>query len=133
MNLPRTFEGEVIHGFGRGHKSVGFATANISTENWKLEITESEFGVYCGLVYIRGEKARIGVVSIGKNLTFNQEKPTFEVHILDFNEDIYGIIMKIDLREFIRPMMKFQSFNELSSQISSDSKKARDLMTPLLQ
>lgn len=133
MDLPRTFKGEIIHGFGRGHKKVGFATANISTEGWKLEINDSDFGVYCGLVYIRGEKARIGVVSIGKNLTFNQEKPTFEVHILDFDEDIYGVIMTIDLREHIRPMMKFNTFQELTAQISLDSQKARELMTPLLK
>lgn len=133
MNLPKTFKGEIIHGFGRGHKTVGFATANISTANWEYQLSESDFGVYCGLVYIRGEKARIGVVSVGLNLTFNQEKPTFEVHILDFDEDIYGVIMTIDLRELIRPMMKFASFKELSQQISADSNKARELMTPLLE
>ncbi|KAK8846102.1 riboflavin kinase [Tritrichomonas musculus] len=132
MNLPRTFEGEIIHGFGRGHKQVGFATANISTEKWDFELKDSDFGVYCGLVYIRGEKARIGVVSVGINYTFNEAKPTFEVHILDFDEDIYGVIMKVELLELIRPMLKFNSLNELIAQITADSQKARELMTPLL-
>ena len=132
MNLPKTFEGEIIHGFGRGHKTVGFATANVSTANWDVKLTESDFGVYCGLVYIRGEKARIGVVSVGKNLTFNGSKPTFEVHILDFDEDIYGVLMKVDLRKLLRPMIKFNSLDELIAQITTDSQKARELMTPLL-
>lgn len=133
MELPKIFEGEIIHGFGRGHKTVGFATANVSTENWDIQLKESDFGVYCGLVYIRGEKARIGVVSVGKNLTFNEAKPTFEVHILDFDEDIYGVIMKVDLKKCLRPMIKFNSLDELIAQITSDSQKARELMTPLLE
>lgn len=132
MNLPKTFKGEIIHGFGRGHRTVGYATANISTDGWELDIPESDFGVYCGLVYILDKSAHIGVVSIGKNLTFNHNKPTFEVHILDFNEDIYGVLMTIDLKNYIRPMMKFNSFQELSAQITLDSQKSRELMTPFL-
>ena len=133
MQLPRVFEGEVIHGFGRGHKTVGFATANLCTDNWSPPLTDADFGVYSGLVYMRGEKARIGVVSVGKNPTFDDNHPTFEVHILDFDEDIYGVVLKVELKEHLRPMMKFGSVDELTAQIATDSNNAREHMTPLLE
>ena len=133
MELPQKFAGTIIRGFGRGHKQVGFATANISTETWTLEIGEESYGVYDGLVYIRGEPARIGVVSIGKNHTFDAQHPTFEVHILDFDEDIYGIEMQVELRTFLRSMMPFKSVEELTKQISLDCEKAREHIQPLLE
>lgn len=132
MQLPRKFEGEIVHGFGRGHKTIGFATANMCMDKWTEPLTENDFGVYSGLVWIRGEPARVGVVSIGKNPTFETVVPTFEVHILDFDEDIYGVVMTVELRELLRPMMKFKSFQDLSAQINADSQKARETMTPLL-
>lgn len=132
MKLPQTFVGIVIHGFGRGHKTVGFATANLDTKSWNDDITEDDFGVYCGLVYIRGEAARIGLVSIGKNPTFGDLHPTFEVHILDFDEDIYDVEMTVDLREFLRPMVTFKSIDELKKQIHNDCVDGRKSMQELI-
>lgn len=132
MKLPQTFVGIVVHGFGRGHKTVGFATANLDTKSWSGDTSEADFGVYSGLVYIRGESARIGVISIGKNPTFGEQRPTFEVHILDFDEDIYDVEMTVDLREYIRPMISFKSIDELKTQIGKDANTARVAMQKIL-
>jgi FAD synthase len=132
MELPQGFTGEVVHGFGRGHKTVGFATANLSIESWSVEIGEEGFGVYAGIVTFPEEPPRIGVISIGKSQTFSVETPTFEVHILDFDNDIYGQIMNVDVRVRIRSMMSFSSVPELKRQIVVDCHTARAAIDPLL-
>lgn len=132
MNLPQTFTGEIVRGFGRGHKMLGFATANLSTGSWTVEVPEDAYGVYDGLVRIRGEPPRIGVVSVGKNTTFDALHPTFEVHILDFDEDIYGVHMEVELITFLRPMIQFKSIDDLIQQISTDCGHAREHIAPLL-
>ena len=132
MNLPQTFTGEIIHGFGRGHKMLGFATANVSGVSWHVDVPEAAYGVYDGLVRIRGEPPRIGVVSVGKNETFDAMHPTFEVHILDFDEDIYGVTIEVELRTYLRPMIQFKSIDELIQQIAADCKQAREHITRIL-
>jgi FAD synthase len=132
MELPQQFSGEIVHGFGRGHRVSGFATANIAPQSWAVDVNEDSYGVYAGMVRIRGEPPRIGVISIGKNLTFVAKHPTFEVHILDFDEDIYGVIMNVDIRFRIRPMVLFESFEALKAQIAADAETARQLVQPLL-
>jgi FAD synthase len=125
MELPQTFTGTVVHGFGRGHRMLGFATANLSPHTWTIETTEEDFGVYGGIVFIPDEPPRIGVVSIGKNLTFQVKAPTFEVHILDFDADIYDVAISVDLHVRLRSMVPFTSVEKLKQQIASDIVAAR--------
>jgi FAD synthase len=132
MGIAQQFSGEIVHGFGRGHREFGFATANISPRSWAVDVEEDSYGVYAGVVRIRGEPPRVGVISLGKNLTFVAEHPTFEVHILDFDDDIYGETMTVDIRFQIRPMVLFDSFEALKAQIAADAETARRLVLPLL-
>lgn len=131
MKLPKTFSGEVIHGFGRGSKKLGFPTANIDPNSWDEKVQEKDYGVYCGLVTVKNEPKRYCVFSIGKNPTFGTEAPTFEVHILDFDEDIYGEIITVDVLSYIRPMITFKSIGELISQITKDCQTAQDYLSKL--
>ena len=131
MKLPQTFKGKVVKGYGRGHSTLGFPTANISSEKWSVEILESEYGVYCGLVYLESELVKFGVISIGRNLTFNEIKPTFEVHILDFDKDIYNQICEIKLTHFLRPMISFKTIKDLISQIKLDLDQSISLLKEL--
>jgi FAD synthase len=128
MDLPRTFSGEVVHGFGRGHKMFGFATANISPPSWAAAVGEDDHGVYAGLVWMREEPARVCVISLGLNLTFEVKVPTFEVHILDFDEDIYGLTVKVEIRHRIRSMQLFDCLDKLKKQIAADIETARQLV-----
>ena len=122
--LPFTVSGIVVHGFGRGHSLLGFPTANVSN-SWEVKVTESGYGVYCGKVNVEGYPTKKGVISIGKNPTFENEKPTFEVHILDFSEDIYDAKITVELVYKIRPMMVFSSIQALIEQIQNDIQVAR--------
>ena len=133
MELPQTFSGKVIPGFGRGSKQLGFATANIDPSTWNVHIKENEYAVYCGYCTLRNEPKRYCVFSIGKNFTFGELTPTFEVHILDFDEDIYGEELTVDVLKYIRPMMTFNSIQELIAQITNDCQTARDYLDSLKQ
>jgi len=120
MQLPFTVKGTVVHGFGRGHSTLGFPTANVNPLSWKDDIDEKSFGVYCGSITIDNGITRIGILSIGKNVTFGVTHPTFEVHILNFNEDIYGKEVSVTISNFVRPMKVFTSINDLKNQIKKD-------------
>jgi FAD synthase len=125
MLLPQTFTGTIVHGFGRGHRTLGFPTANLNPSAWTIDTTEDAYGVYAGVVYIPKESPRIGVISLGKNLTFGVKTPTFEVHILDFDADIYGVEMRVDVQLRVRSMMPFTSIDQLKTQIAKDISDAR--------
>jgi FAD synthase len=125
MQLPQRFSGTVVHGVGRGHKTLGFPTANLDPDAWNVDTTDNDFGVYGGIIFVPGFPPRIGVVSVGKNLTFQVSTPTFEVHILDFDADIYGVDITVELRVRIRSMVSFTSIEQLKAQITSDVDSAR--------
>jgi len=114
--------GEVQRGRQRGGTEVGFATAN-------LEISEEDLcpkkGVYVTQVMYDGNV--YGAVSnIGYNPTFGENELVAETHIFDFNHDIYGRPITINMLRHIRGEKKFDSVAELSAQISKDIKIARD-------
>ncbi|OHS93960.1 Riboflavin kinase [Tritrichomonas foetus] len=119
---------------------LGFATANLSTDSWTVDVTEDDYGVYCGLVEVRVDEKdnfnekmpKACVVSIGKNPTFGAKFPAFEVHILEFDGDIYGEEMRVQLFEKMRPMIQFKSIDQLKEQITSDAKSAKTKMQNVL-
>lgn len=120
MKLPTSFSGIVVKGFQRGSKQLGFPTANIDPKSWKVELTDNDFGVYCGTCHINDGPEYKCVFSIGKNITFEMTKPTLEVHILNFDQDIYGDRITVYVHHFIRRMRAFKSIDDLKSRISQD-------------
>jgi riboflavin kinase / FMN adenylyltransferase len=110
--------GEVIHGDKRG-RTIGFPTANIEL---KEDYLLPPLGVYAVKFYVN-EKWYNGVCNIGYKPTFNQEnkhKPAIEVHIFDFDQDIYGQLVIVEWHKFIRKEQKFNGINELIHQIQLD-------------
>ena len=108
--------GEVIYGKQLG-RVIGFPTANLKFEN-KIY---PEFGVYGVKIHIQGdEKIYNGVMNIGRNPTVNVGILSVETNIFDFNEDIYGKVIFIEILENIRHEKKFESVDELKEQISKD-------------
>ena len=69
-----------------------------------------------------------GVLNIGINPTFGENQLVAETHIFDFNQDIYGKPIKLNLLEFLRDEKKFSSIKELASQISSDVVEAKRIL-----
>lgn len=117
--------GEVKIGKQLGGKLLGFPTAN-------LQITSDDLcpkhGVYVTQVIYDG-KCYGGVLNIGKNPTFGDiDHVSAETHIFDFNQDIYGKPIKINLLRFLRGEKKFASPEALAAQISDDIVQAKTVL-----
>jgi riboflavin kinase/FMN adenylyltransferase len=110
--------GEVIHGKKIG-RTLGFPTANLKFEN-KVYPSYGAYGVY---VHIFGDpNIYHGVMNIGTNPTLKPGELSVEVHILDFNKDIYGETIKIEILEKISDEIKFTTVEDLIEKINNDVK-----------
>lgn len=119
-------DGEVIKGFGRGSSLLGYPTANILPFQ---EIIPKE-GVYAVKIAIKHlSKIYRGVANIGRNPTFDNESLSYEVHILDFNEDLIGKSIRIHFIARIRDEKKFSSPEELKQSIAKDIEEAKKVFS----
>jgi riboflavin kinase/FMN adenylyltransferase len=110
-----SLEGEVIHARKIG-RTIGFPTANLKSDD-KLIIPKN--GIYAVKVYVEN-KIYYGATNIGYNPTVNGRTLSIETNIIDFDEDIYGEIIKIEFLDRIRDEKKFNSIDELKSQLRKD-------------
>ena len=103
-------------------RTIGFPTANVHTEKtYKLIPTK---GVYAVLVYLR-DKVYQGVMNIGSRPTVDGEGITQEVHILNFDDDIYGEKLKVEIISFLRSEKKFDDIKDLVRQIKVDCENVK--------
>ena len=116
--------GVVQRGKQRGGKEIGYPTAN-------LHISEEDLvprrGVYVCQV-VSDNVCYGGVINIGYNPTFGEQTLVAETHIFDFNRDIYGKPIKVNLIKFLRSEEKYANIDELSSQISRDVNLAKQIL-----
>lgn len=117
--------GEVQLGKQRGGKEIGFPTANLKFADEDLV---PRHGVYVSQVICDG-KCYGGVINIGCNPTFGEQALVAETHIFDFNQDIYGKPIKVNLLEFLRNERRFDNINELAAQIGRDVASARKILS----
>ncbi|MHC4792102.1 MAG: bifunctional riboflavin kinase/FAD synthetase, partial [Planctomycetota bacterium] len=115
--------GLVTTGRDRGGKLLGFPTANINLHDELCPKT----GVYAVTVEFQGQHFE-GVANIGFSPTFEDRLFTVEVHILDFNQNIYGQKIRINFVKRIRDEIKFASIEQLSEQIKQDVVEARNIL-----
>jgi riboflavin kinase/FMN adenylyltransferase len=114
--------GPVVKGRQRGHQ-LGFPTANLES------LTEClpPDGVYATrLVLPYG--AFPSITNIGMRPTFAEPARTIETHVFDFDRDLYGITVKLELIERVRPERKFESGEALARQIATDVRRAREIL-----
>ena len=117
-------EGKVVKGKENGTK-IGYPTANLVIENkWKLIPND---GVYAVKIKYYLEEYT-AMLNIGFNPTFNNGERTIEAHILDFNKQIYGELIKISFIKRIRDEKKFNSIKELINRINIDENIVRKLL-----
>ena len=116
--------GEVRMGQQRGGPLLGFPTANLAIADEDLC---PRLGVYVTQVIYDG-KCYGGVLNIGYNPTFSGSQLSAETHIFDFNQDIYGKPIKINLLRFLRGEKKFSGPEELATQISQDVADAKKIL-----
>lgn len=118
-----SLKGVVVSGKKLGRK-IGFPTANLALYE-PLKVIPGG-GVYGVKVELLG-KVYKGVCNIGTRPTVNAtEERTIETHILDFNEDIYGLDMRVEFFFKIRYEVKFASLEELASQIEKDKRRVKE-------
>ena len=115
--------GVVTTGRDRGGKLLGFPTANINLHD---ELCPKN-GVYAVRVDCM-EKTFQGVANIGYSPTFDDHVFSVEVHILDFDENIYGQNIRVNFVKHIRDEEKFSTVSELSDQIKKDIVTARKIL-----
>lgn len=114
--------GKIVKGEGLGRK-INFPTININIqEDYKLIPKK---GVYIIKTNI-AEKIVFGIMNIGNRPTVSGKGQTIEVHLLDFQENLYGEKIQIEVLKRIRDEQKFDSIEILSSQIKKDENSARE-------
>ena len=115
--------GQVVAGKGRGAKLLGVPTANLTPENDLLPAS----GIYA--VWVKRDSQRLpGVANIGTCPTFDSQDLTLEVHLLDFNGDLYGESLQVDFAARLREERRFPSIGDLAAQIRADMAEARRVL-----
>lgn len=117
-------DGVVVSGNGIG-RTIGFPTANMQLYEPLKVIPEQ--GVYAVKVYVEGG-SYYGVCNIGVRPTVSDDRAlVIETHILDFNEEIYGLSIKCDFVAKLRNEQKFASLDVLKHQLGSDIANAKQI------
>ena len=114
-----TFSGKVVFGNRLG-RTIGIPTANIWVPKSNLPIR----GVYAVKAIVKGETFN-GIANMGVRPTVGGTSPVLEIHIFDFNKEIYGERIEVEYFKNIRNEQKFENLEKLKEQINSDIKKTR--------
>ncbi len=126
LGRPYILEGEVIHGQALG-RTIGFPTANILPDEFKRPMR----GVYAVKAKIIKENIwRNAIANIGYRPTVAGDHTLIEVHLLDWEGDIYEEKLRVALLDFIRPEKKFDDIIALKTQIKKDVNLAKKLVSP---
>ncbi|MEO8301260.1 MAG: bifunctional riboflavin kinase/FAD synthetase [Rhizomicrobium sp.] len=127
LGHPWAVEARVEHGDARGRK-MGFPTANMHLGH----CLAPAFGVYAVRVAIlEGDRVvsrHDGVANYGIRPMYQVNVPLLETHLFDFDGDLYGKYLSVELIRYIRPEAKFPSQDALIAQIASDAAKAREIL-----
>ena len=118
-----SLSGQVIRGSQRG-RQVGFPTANILIPS-KLAVPAN--GVYACFAWV-GDERNPAVTNMGFRPTFIDSERTVETHLLNFDEDLYGVELKIEMVAYLRPEMRFDGPAALAAQIRVDIEQAAQLL-----
>jgi riboflavin kinase/FMN adenylyltransferase len=122
LGRPFSLRGPVVRGNERGGRTLGFPTANLAvTPDRALPA----FGVYVTRARVGGRTYE-SATNIGVNPTFDDPRPSIETYILDFEGDLYGRELRIDVLNRLRPEKKFDSIDELIAAIGADVQAVRD-------
>ena len=119
LGRPYTFAGKVVHGQHLG-RTIGIPTANIWLPKQKLPIS-GVYAVRCSL----DNKSIDGIANMGVRPTVGGSHPVLEVHLFNFNSNIYSKRLDVQFINKIREDKKFKNLDMLKSQIQEDIKTAK--------
>ncbi len=119
LGHPYFIMGRVMYGRQLG-RELGIPTANIRLQRYRAALE----GVFA--VRVEGlSRVYDGIANIGVRPTVDGKEPLLEVHIFDFDEDIYGELLKVTFLKKIRDEMKFKNLDKLKTQIEQDIREIR--------
>ena len=120
LGRPYFMRGKVFHGDKRG-RTIGFPTANIA-----IHSSSPLSGVFAVKAITPDNHQITGVANIGKRPTVGGQRTQLEVHLFDFDKDIYGVSLQINFFKRLRNEQKFSGLDELKQQIHQDAQQGRE-------
>lgn len=114
--------GNVIHGKQQG-TVLGWPTINLDIS----PPTNVQFGVYAGKAFINNRESINAAIIIG--IPNQQNQPSIEAHLINYQENLYGQTVTLELLEFIRPLIQFESQQELIKQIERDIRDIKKIIS----
>jgi riboflavin kinase / FMN adenylyltransferase len=126
LGRPAELDGTVVSGDQRGG-TLGYPTANLAVDP---SLLVPAFGIYAGAATVEGRMHR-AAVSIGTNPHYGGDERRIEPHLLDFEGDLYGRRLVVELWVRLRDEQVFESEQALVDQIARDVKATREAVRPL--
>ncbi len=129
LGRPYVLSGTVEKGAGRG-RQIGYPTANLDIHHPNKLVPQ--IGVYATHVQIGAEgPVHAGMMNIGRRPTFEGMDVTVEVHLLDFEGDLYGQTVRVEFLRRLRDEKKFDSVDDLVAQLSRDEDHCKRVIQAL--
>ncbi|SHK44932.1 bifunctional riboflavin kinase/FAD synthetase [Rhodothermus profundi] len=126
LGRPYMLQATVVRGEGRG-RTLGFPTANLQLTHPRKVVPRN--GVYAVRVWLPdAELPRGGMMNIGVRPTFAGGQRTLEVHVLDFEGDLYGQLLRVDFIERLRDEQRFPSVAALREQLFRDRQRCMEVL-----
>jgi riboflavin kinase / FMN adenylyltransferase len=123
LGYPYFFEGKVVEGNKLG-RTIGYPTANLVIKDPEKLVPGN--GVYAVTIQLRSKETELkGMMNIGLRPTVDGTKRVIEVNIFDFDEEIYGEIMRVCVHDYLRAETKFEGLDQLKQQLGKDKVSAR--------
>ena len=124
LGRPYSLRGPVVRGDGRG-RELGFPTANIHVADPDKLLPRE--GVYAVTATLRSG-SREGVLHLGPRPMFRGSPPSIELHLFDFEDDLYGQEIRVEFRGWLREIHRFATIDALVEAIRDDCDRARSLL-----
>jgi len=123
LTRPFAIAGVVQHGDKVG-RTIGYPTANIALGSY----LRPAYGIYAVRGHLPDGRVMNGAANIGIRPSFDPPKELLEVYFFDFDEDLYGQLIEVDLIAYLRPEAKFDSLDALTTQMDADCAAARAIL-----
>ncbi|WP_236579998.1 bifunctional riboflavin kinase/FAD synthetase [Pseudanabaena sp. lw0831] len=135
LGRPYNLVGRVVQGKQLG-RTIGFPTANLELPTQKCLPRDGVYAVQATINHpdaatqSQTQSQILGVMNIGLRPTVNGDLRSVEVHLFDWQGDLYDLELSVNLIRFIRPEKKFDSLDALKSQIQADCQTASNYLAP---
>lgn len=124
LGYPYFFSGKIVHGKKLG-RTINFPTANIAVaENYKLMPNKGVYAVQCEIDNVK----LFGMMNIGNRPTVDGINQTVEVHLFNFDKDIYNQFIKVSVLYYLRNEQNFNTIADLKCQLQKDKENALVLL-----